>query len=128
MSRVSKAYPICSVIFQSFKESSNPKLARSQSSYGVATISRLLKIIYLFCKRDLLKRQFSAKKTCNFKEPTTRSHPVELFKIKTWQKRPTTFIFELCNSFDKCNWRWDRLIKRIEVESMFCKGVEKRTD
>jgi len=42
--------------------------------YGVATISRLLKIISLFCKRALQKRQYSAKETCNFKEPTNRSH------------------------------------------------------
>jgi len=34
--------------------------------YGVATISRLLKIIGLFCKRALLKRRYSAKETYNF--------------------------------------------------------------
>jgi len=42
----------------------------------VATISRLLKIIGFFCKRDLKKRLYSAKETYNFKEPTSRSHPV----------------------------------------------------
>ena len=31
--------------------------------YGVATISRLLKIIGLFCKRALSKRLYSAKET-----------------------------------------------------------------
>jgi len=31
--------------------------------YGVATISRLLKIIGLFCKRALCKRRYSAKGT-----------------------------------------------------------------
>jgi len=45
--------------------------------YEVATISRLLKITGLFCKRALLKRRHSAKETCNFKEPTNRSHPIE---------------------------------------------------
>ena len=35
--------------------------------YGVATISRLLKIIGLLCKRALLKRLYSAKETCNIK-------------------------------------------------------------
>ena len=40
--------------------------------YGAVSISRLLKIIGLFCKRALLKRRYSAKETCNFKEPTTR--------------------------------------------------------
>jgi len=44
--------------------------------YGVATISRLLKIMGLFCKRALLKRYYSAKETYNFKEPTNRSHPI----------------------------------------------------
>ena len=42
--------------------------------YGVASTSRLLKIISLFCKRALQKRRYSAKETCNFKEPTNRSH------------------------------------------------------
>jgi len=44
--------------------------------YGVATISSLLKIIGLFCKRALLKRRYSAIETYNFKEPTNRSHPI----------------------------------------------------
>jgi len=42
---------------------------------GVATISRLLKTIGLFCKRALLKSPYSAKGTYNCKEPTNRSHP-----------------------------------------------------
>ena len=46
------------------------------STYGVATISRLLKMIGLFCKRALKKRRYSAKETYNFKEPTNRSHPI----------------------------------------------------
>ena len=45
-------------------------------SYGVATISRLLKIIGLLCKRALWKRRYSAKETYNFKEPNNRSHPI----------------------------------------------------
>ena len=44
--------------------------------YGVATCSRLLRIIGLFCKRALSKRRYSAKETCDFKEPTNRSHPI----------------------------------------------------
>ena len=43
--------------------------------YGVATIS---KIIALFCKRDLQKRQYSAKETYNFIDPTDRSHPIAI--------------------------------------------------
>ena len=48
--------------------------------YGVATISRLLKIIGLLCKRALSKRRFSAKETYNFKEPTNRSQPI----LRVW--------------------------------------------
>ena len=44
--------------------------------YRVATISRLLQIIVLFCKRALQKRLYSAKETYHFKEPTNRSHPI----------------------------------------------------
>jgi len=32
--------------------------------------------IGLFCKRALSKRRYSAKETCNFKEPTNRSRPI----------------------------------------------------
>ena len=42
----------------------------------MASISRLLKIIGLFCKRALFKRLYYAKENHNFKEPTNRSHPI----------------------------------------------------
>ena len=51
-------------------------VAMGSRLYGVATISRLLKIIGLFCKRALLKRRYSAEETYTFKEPTNRSHPI----------------------------------------------------
>jgi len=44
--------------------------------YEVVSMSRLLKIIGLFCKRALQKRLYSATETCNFKEPPNRSQPV----------------------------------------------------
>ena len=46
--------------------------------YGVATISRLLKILGLFCRVYSLLYGSFAKKTYNFKEPTNRSHPIEV--------------------------------------------------
>ena len=49
-----------------------------RASYGVASISKLLKIIGLFCKRALSKRRYSANETYNFEEPTHRSHPIAL--------------------------------------------------
>jgi len=51
---------------------------QSYRCYGVATISRLLQIIGLFCKRALRKRRYSAKKTYNFMEPIHRSHLIPL--------------------------------------------------
>ena len=46
------------------------------SLYEVATISRMLKNIGLFCKRDLQKRPIFCKETYIFKHPTHRSHPI----------------------------------------------------
>ena len=57
-------------------------MAHIPGTYGVPgyvpgiRVSRLLKILRLFCKRALWKRQYSAKETYNFKEPTNRSHPI----------------------------------------------------
>jgi len=47
--------------------------------YWVASTTRLLKIIGLFCKRALQKRRYSAKETYNLKEPPNRSHPIPTF-------------------------------------------------
>ena len=44
-------------------------------THGVASISRIDYIIGLFCKKALKKRQYSAQETCNFIDPTNRSHP-----------------------------------------------------
>jgi len=44
--------------------------------YGVALVSRIDTIIGLFCKRDLQKRQYSAKETYNLIDLTNRSHPI----------------------------------------------------
>jgi len=44
--------------------------------YVVATMSRMLKNIGLFCKRDLQKRPIFCKEIYIFKHPTNRSHPI----------------------------------------------------
>ena len=49
---------------------------RRVSWYRVATISRFLKMIGLFCKISSLLWGSFAKETYNFKEPTNRSHPI----------------------------------------------------
>ena len=54
----------------------NSQKSASHLTYGMASISRLLKIKGLACKRAPQKRRYSAKETYNFKEPTNRSHPI----------------------------------------------------
>ena len=44
--------------------------------YGVATTSRLLKFIGPLCRIQSLLQDSFAKETYNFKEPTSRSHPI----------------------------------------------------
>jgi len=44
--------------------------------YGVATMSRLLKVISLFGEYKSLLLGSFAKETYNFMEPTNRSHPI----------------------------------------------------
>jgi len=51
------------------------KSARHSMYYGVATISRLLKITGLFCRIQSLLQGSFANGTYHFKEPTNRSHP-----------------------------------------------------
>jgi len=47
--------------------------AREIFCYGVATISRLLKIIGLLCRISSILKGSFAKETCNVKEPTNRN-------------------------------------------------------
>jgi len=49
---------------------------KSKCCYGVATISRLLKIVGLFCRISSLLQGSFAEETYDFKEPTNRSHPI----------------------------------------------------
>ena len=45
---------------------------------GVASVSRIDKIIGLFCKRALWKRRYSAKETYNLIDPTYHRHPIHM--------------------------------------------------
>ena len=49
---------------------------------GVALVSKIDKIIGLFCKRALQKRQYTAKETYNFIDPPDRSHPIGCFLLQ----------------------------------------------
>jgi len=62
-------------------------------TYGVASISTLLKVIGLFCKIALQKRLYSTNETHNFKEPTNRSHPMASAGRNYW----FTLLHELLN-------------------------------
>jgi len=49
----------------------------------------------LFCKRALQKRLYSAKETCNFKEPTNRSHPTHLTHLSCRPSRQVDLYSDL---------------------------------
>jgi len=59
--------------------------------YGLATISRMLKNIRLFCKRALQKRPVFCKETCIFKHPTNRSHPIVTERCCTQMRYDSTY-------------------------------------
>ena len=52
------------------------EVSRYKPGYGVALVSRIDTMIGLFCKRAQKKRRYSAEETCNFIDPTDRSHPI----------------------------------------------------
>jgi len=66
--------------------------------YGVASISRLLKMIGLFYKRALWKRLYFAKETYNFKEPTNRSHPIVMSIVYS----DGYYIYSRCTICNRC--------------------------
>ena len=68
--------------------------------YGVALVSRIDEMIGLFCKRALQKRQYSAKETYNFIDPTNRSHPICIYVAFTCY-----VCYMLCMFFMLCLFR-----------------------
>jgi len=64
-------------------------LVYALNTFGVATISRLLKIIGLLCRISSLLKGSFAKETYNFKEPTNRSHPIPC-SLSTHESTRTT--------------------------------------
>ena len=67
----------------------------------LATISRLLESIGLFCKRALQKRPILSKETYNFKEPNNRSHPISCwhdvwFCFDCWSARMVCVCVCVC--------------------------------
>ena len=72
----------------------------TQDGYGVATMSRLLKTVGLFCKRALEKSRYSTKEIYIFKEPTNRSHHISDKRIYIYVHVYTQRIHEehICTS------------------------------
>ena len=101
-------------------------------SDGVAMISKLLKIISLFCKRALSKRLYSAKETYNFKEPTHRSHPILGFIEGTsrltllyWDSFKKHFFWHYCTGIYLRNITFDitadKLLHSIKCDPYYIK-------
>ena len=84
-------------MFQAYSYLNMAYLIHLNMVYGVATISRMLKNIGLFCKRALQKRPVFCKETCIFKHLTHRSHPIsDTFEYgisDTYVSLECTFLF-----------------------------------
>jgi len=65
-----RSHPIPALLLHSFT-----------GAYVVATISRLLKMINLFCGISSLLQGSFTKATYNFKEPINRSHPIAICSV-----------------------------------------------
>jgi len=95
--------------------------------YGVATISRLLKIIGLFCKRDINKRLYSTKETYNFKEPTNRSHPIPWNLTLHLQRQQPHKTQALATKVAKL-WEQARTCRTFPPRSQTCCWKHRHTD
>jgi len=62
----------------------NPQKDRRQGKmgHGVASVSRIDKMIGLFCKRALSKKRYSGKETYDLINPTDRSHPIVVYTLQ----------------------------------------------
>ena len=88
----------------------------SVSTHGVATISRLLKIIRLFCRISSLLQNIVSfiglfcKRDVNFTEPTNRSHPIWLSDM--W--RHDTIWHVMC-AFAKEPYKRDDILQKRRI-------------
>ena len=85
--------------------------------YGDATIGVILPTIGLFWKRALSKRPYSAKDTCNFKEPSNQSHPIthqtfypRLFRLLHWDSTDGDQHNDVCRHVRIGQTLWLRLL------------------
>jgi len=92
------------------------RLTENGIMYGVATISRLLQIIGLFCRIWTLLSGSFAKETYNFKEPTNRS---PLICILARRKYPSN-VKELCIHEWDMNEIWMRQVTLVNESCHSC--------
>ena len=95
-------------------------------TYGVATISRLLKIIRFFCRIQSLFGGCFALETCNFEEPTNHSHPIRTLYLA----HTLLWSWGVCCSVLQCGAVWcsvctQKLRKRIHKD-MPCRESSSR--
>ena len=87
--------------------------------YGEATMSRLLKIVGLFCKRALQKRPIFSKETCNFKEPTNLQSRVTTKIIIS--KCYTMLLEDFSDIFFELKWKnFSCGIAGSQLAQIFC--------
>ena len=96
-----------------------------RSNYGVALVSRIDKIVGLFCKRALQKKRYSAKWTYNFIDPTECSHPIRyemcckcfvkaiyrfiefsrwVLQHSRWVRQHSRWVLQHCTGFARLVW------------------------
>ena len=84
-------------------------------THGMATCSRLLRSIRLFCRILSLLQDSFAKETYNFKEPTRRSHPIAISCSKLSSE--LTFV-------NVYRWRWRAsLLQILATPREFSSGI-----
>jgi len=95
---------------KNFRESARYSISCTEWFCEVATMSRLLEIIGLFCRISSVLYGSFAKETYNFKEPTDRSHPIMVYFSRNYNEQWV--------------WRWWRLLKQMN----FLYTTEYRSD
>jgi len=98
--------------------------------YGVATISRLLKIIGLFCRILSLVYGSFAKETYNFKEPTNRSHPIYTYMhvcIYVYTRIYVNVHIHVYMIYKISDMGWLQLVGSINYRSLLLNSPTKET-
>jgi len=101
------------------------KFKRLSFIYGVATTSRMLKNIGLFCKRDLQKRPIFCKETCIFKHPTNRSHPIQwnVACVSAWNWSAFCCVFFMSEQNSCATTHWSLFLFRPHCLSLSRTGL-----